>query len=201
MNPRRRSTSESRTLTLNTYDANGKTIHVVGSGVQTSNDGFGNITNGITVQEYDDDLLAATGQSRVKYQTSRSTTTNRDGSTGYQYVLTTNVQDLFSAEFQSATAEGFSKNFDGYQGYTIGHLSQTFENVNGQAKIKTNNSGVDDGRPAAEYASARSSTSTCRTAGGHRSERPRPGTASIRPRRNSATPARTSRWPGTASTT
>ena len=79
------SSSDSSSLTVNTYNTDGKLVRVVGSGTQTSNDGFGNITNGITAQEYDDEILENTGQARVKFQTSRSLTNNRDGSTCLLY--------------------------------------------------------------------------------------------------------------------
>ena len=37
-------------------------------------------------------------------------------------------------------ATGLVKNFDGYEGYTVGRVNQTFVNVNGQPKLSRNES-------------------------------------------------------------
>jgi hypothetical protein len=130
----------SESTILNTYNPlTTKQIGVIGASTSRSDDGFGNITIGNSFQIYDLDILAKTGQARVKTNHTISVTTNKDGSTSEQDVTVTNTHDDFSALLVGVAGSGTLKSYDGYKGYTVGTIAQTYSaeqiEKTGQARV------------------------------------------------------------------
>jgi hypothetical protein len=125
------SDSQSSNTTTYSYDPQTKLNNVTGNGTFTNNDGFNNITTGTSVSEYDLALLSETGQARIQFQSTRSNTLNQNLGTAFQYLVVENVYDNFDASLVSATGQGITRSFNGYEEHTVGRLDQTYAVING----------------------------------------------------------------------
>src|SRR5205823_3724952 len=97
--------------------------------------GKSNKTTSDFTQDYDENILAETGQLRVKTQATLSLTENIDGSTSNQYLVVENTHNDFTAEFERGQGRGVVRSFDGYVGYTAGSIDQEFKNIMGQSRL------------------------------------------------------------------
>ncbi|OVE75325.1 hypothetical protein BVX98_07800, partial [bacterium F11] len=82
------STTDQTSTTENTYNEKGRLVHVEGDVEFTSNDGFGNLSQGYTEQEYDSVLLRATGLVRMAQTSTYSKSSNLDRSETEQVTVT-----------------------------------------------------------------------------------------------------------------
>ncbi|MBI2915472.1 MAG: hypothetical protein HYY07_01280, partial [Elusimicrobia bacterium] len=145
-----------QTMTI-TYEYNQKTgepIGAVGHGDFVSNDGFGNLMKGTLDQTF----VIVGGQAKLKTNTTKSWSIgsdgsgtleepgkNLDGSSSYSEMTVTYSYYGESAwvdgthklgQMAGATGTGNSKSNDGFDNITDSKISQTFEIIKGQARLK-----------------------------------------------------------------
>ncbi|MBI2119154.1 MAG: hypothetical protein HYT97_05960 [Elusimicrobia bacterium] len=126
----------------------GQMAHAEGRGTFNSNDGFGNISEGTLDQEFTNPWESG-GQAKLLTSTSKSHTTNVDGSESWQdgsehngvtteaSVITYRYDEKGHLNGEGATAsEGITVNDDGFGNYTVSRVNQIYTLINGQAKLK-----------------------------------------------------------------
>ncbi|MBI2916328.1 MAG: hypothetical protein HYY07_05665, partial [Elusimicrobia bacterium] len=112
------------------YDARGRMVSASGKGTVTTDDGFGNVSQGQITQTY----FILKGQAKLLSSKTVSDAVNLDGSTSHQD-MTTGYTYSTNGKLTASLGAGMSRSDDGFGNVTNSNITQEFKIVNGQAKL------------------------------------------------------------------
>ncbi|MBI3012580.1 MAG: hypothetical protein HYY63_03035, partial [Elusimicrobia bacterium] len=112
------------------YDARGRMVSASGKGTVTTDDGFGNVSQGQITQTY----FILKGQAKLLSSKTVSDAVNLDGSTSHQD-MTTGYTYSTNGKLTASLGAGMSRSDDGFGNVTNSNIAQEFKIVNGQAKL------------------------------------------------------------------